>query len=125
VIRVTPEGGRATLRPVTGGSSFASQNALAQLFGLGEAETATVEVLWPGGTVNRLHDVKPGERIVFPEIPCDPRDPSMGRRKLRSCVAGALKALRDQGLLSRSLATRFQASAPRGRTKSKRSDVGR
>jgi enediyne biosynthesis protein E4 len=116
VIRVTPEGGRTTLRPVTGGSGFASQDALAQLFGLGRAQTATVEVLWPGGTVNRLHDVRAGERIVFPEIPCDPRDPSLGRRKYRSCVAGALEVLRDRGLLSRSLAARFRASALRART---------
>lgn len=125
VIRVTPKGGRTTLRPVTGGSSFASQNALAQLFGLGRARTATVEVLWPGGTVNRLHDVRAGERIVFPEIPCDPRDPSMGRRKYRSCVAGALKVFRNRGLLSRSLAARFLASALRDRTGSERRDVGR
>ncbi len=116
VIRVTPEGGSTmptTLRPVTGGSGFGSQNALAQHFGLGRAQSATVEVLWPGGTVHRLHDVRPGERIVFPEIPCDPRDPSLSRRKYRSCVAGALKVLRERGLLSRSLAARFLASALR------------
>lgn len=106
MIRVTPEGGRTTLRPVTGGSGFASQDALAQLFGLGRAKTATVEVLWPGGTVHRLYDVKARERIVFPEIPCDPRDPSLSRRKYRSCVAGALEVLRDRDLLSRSRAVR-------------------
>ncbi len=117
VIRVTPEGGRTTLRPVTGGSGFASQDALAQLFGLGRAQTATVEVLWPGGTVNRLHSVRAGERIVFPEIPCDPRNPSLDRRKYRSCVAGALEALEERGLLSRSLADRFRASALRAREK--------
>jgi enediyne biosynthesis protein E4 len=111
VIRVTPEGGRTTLRPVAGGSGFASQDALAQLFGLGRAQTATVEVLWPGGIVHRLHGVRAGERIVFPEIPCDPRDRSLARRKYRSCVAGALEVLRDRGLLSRSLAARFRASA--------------
>jgi len=125
VIRVTPEGGRTTLRPVTGGSSFASQNALAQLFGLGQAQTATVEVLWPGGTVHRLHDVRAGEWIVFPEIPCDPRDPSLSRRKYRSCVVGALKTLRDRGLLSRSLSARFLASALRTRTGSERTGLER
>lgn len=110
VIRVTPEGGRTTLRPVTGGSGFASQDALAQLFGLGRAQTATVEVLWPGGTVNRLDGVRAGERIVFPEIPCDPRNPSLGGRKYRSCVAGALEVLQARGLLSQSLAARFRAN---------------
>jgi hypothetical protein len=110
-IRVTPEGGRTTLRPVTGGSGFASQNALAQLFGLGSAETATVEVLWPGGAVQRLHRVRAGERIVFPEIPCDPEDPELSRREYRACVAGALETLTERGLLSESLAARFRASA--------------
>ena len=123
VIRVTPEGGRTTLSPVTGGSSFASQNALAQLFGLGRAEAATVEVLWPGGTVNRLRDVRAGERIVFPEIPCDPRDPSLGRRKYRSCVTGALELLGDRGLLSRGLAARFLESALQARRAAPRREV--
>ncbi len=115
VVRVTPAGGATTLRPVTGGSGFASQNALAQLFGLGRAETATVEVLWPGGTVNRLDRVRAGERIVFPEIPCDP---SLDRETYRECVAGALQVLRDRDLLSRSLTDRFLASALRARSES-------
>ncbi|MFW6012234.1 MAG: CRTAC1 family protein [bacterium] len=122
VIRVTPEGGPTTLRPVTGGSGFASQNALAQLFGLGKARTATVEILWPGDTINRLYDVEAGERIVFPEIPCDPRDPSLSRGRYRACVAGVLEELREQGQLSRSLAARLLASAFRARTEIQGSD---
>jgi enediyne biosynthesis protein E4 len=120
VIRVTPEGGRTTLRPVTGGSGFASQDALAQLFGLGDAETATVEVLWPGGSVHRLDGVRAGERIVFPEIPCDPRAPALSREEYRSCVAGALEALRERGLLSQGLTDRFLESALRAREESPR-----
>ncbi|MEM9553717.1 MAG: CRTAC1 family protein [Acidobacteriota bacterium] len=106
VLRVTPEGGRTTLRPVTGGSSFASQNALAQLFGLGRAETATVEILWPGGREDRLYGVRAGERIVFPEIPCD-RSLSHEQRR---CVAGALEALRTKGLIPPPLADRLLAA---------------
>lgn len=117
VIRVTPEGGPTSLRPVTGGSGFASQNALAQLFGMGRARTATVEVLWPGGTVDRLDDVRAGERVVFPEIPCGT---SLNRETYRECVARALKKLRDQGLLSRSLSDRFLASALRAWRESER-----
>jgi hypothetical protein len=125
VLRVTPEGGRTALRPVTGGSSFASQNALAQLFGLGRAETATVEVLWPGGIVHRLEGVRAGERILFPEIPCDPGDPSLSRRQYRSCVAGALKVLRKRGLISRGLADRFLDSVVEGRPRPERQPVAR
>ena len=120
VIRVTPAGLPTTLRPVTGGSSFASQNAPEQLFGLAQAKTATVEVLWPGGTLNRFYGVKAGERIVFPEIPCDPRDHSLSRRQYRSCVAGALELLRDRGLLSRALAARLLTSALHARKAERR-----
>jgi hypothetical protein len=119
VIRVTPEGGRTTLRPVTGGSGFASQNALAQLFGLGRAETATVEVLWPGGLVHRLEGVKAGERIVFPEIPCDYRDSSVEPPEHHSCVTDAVNTLQDRGVLSEDLAARFLESAARGRAEEK------
>lgn len=111
VIRVTPEGGRTALRPVTGGSGFASQNALAQLFGLGRAETAVVEVMWPEGTVHRLPGVRAGERIVFPEIPCDADDPSLEGPRYHACVSGALQALQAKGLVSPSLAARFLESA--------------
>ncbi|MFP3939897.1 MAG: CRTAC1 family protein [Thermoanaerobaculia bacterium] len=122
VVRVTPEGGRTAIRPVTGGSSYASQNALAQLFGLGRAETATVEVLWPGGTVHRLHGVEAGERIVFPEIPCDPADPSLDRRGYRACVTGALEALEREGVLSEKQADRFLSRALRARNDRARQD---
>jgi len=125
VIRVTPKGGKTTLRPVTGGSSFASQNALEQLFGLARAQNATVEILWPGGTLNRLYDVRAGERIVFPEIPCDPRNSSLDNQEYRACVAGTLKVLEDRGLLSQSLSARFLASALRTRTESEQRDSGR
>jgi hypothetical protein len=70
-----------------------------------------VEVLWPGGAVQRLHQVRAGERIAFPEIPCDPEDPELSRREYRACVAGALETLTERGLLSESLAARFRASA--------------
>ncbi|MEM7049042.1 MAG: CRTAC1 family protein [Acidobacteriota bacterium] len=108
VIRVTPQGGRTSLRPVTGGSSFASQNAPEQLFGLGRAATATVEVMWPGGIVNRLHGVRAGERIVFPEIPCDAK---LDGALYRSCLTETVEQLRSRDLLSPSLAERFVASA--------------
>ena len=94
------------------------------VFGLGRRRARRSRSCGPAAR-NRLYDVSAGERIVFPEIPCDPRDPSLGRRKYRSCVAGALEVLRDRGLLSRSLAARFLASALRARTESERRDVGR
>ena len=71
VVAVTPAGGRTARRPVLAGSSYASQDAPGVHFGLGQADRASVEVLWPGGHRNRLEDVAPGETVQFPEIPCD------------------------------------------------------
>jgi enediyne biosynthesis protein E4 len=66
-VRFTPDQHRPVMRPVLGASSYASQDSLAITFGLGSA----VDVLWPGGVRNRLYDVRPSDRIVLPEIPCD------------------------------------------------------
>jgi len=71
LVRVTPDGGETAMKPITAGSSYASQSSLEQTFGLGPAETATVEVLWPGGSRTRVEGVHRGERIVVPEIPCN------------------------------------------------------
>lgn len=76
-----------------------------------------MEILWPGGRVDRIEGVEAGERIIFPEIPCDS---SLNRKKYRSCVGGALKGLRERGVISKSLADRFKASALRARTGSER-----
>ena len=69
-VRVTPRGGKTSIRPIVAGSSYSSQNALEVGFGLGDASDAAVEVLWPGGAVNRAA-VRAGEAFRFPEIPCD------------------------------------------------------
>ena len=111
VVRVTPHGGETAILPVLGGSSYASQHAPAQQLGLGSAHKATVEVLWPGGVVNRLYDVRAGERVLFPEIPC-----SFGGGSTRAylaCVDDSLDALVGQGVLSPGDAARFRGSAAR------------
>ncbi|MGD2116178.1 MAG: ASPIC/UnbV domain-containing protein, partial [Acidobacteriota bacterium] len=111
LVRVIPERGRPALAPVTAGASYASQSSLARLFGLGEADTATVEVQWPGGVRNRLEGVRSGERIVFPEIPCDfaASWPSLGHYS--RCVDRALDRLRETGHIDAELDGRLRTSA--------------
>lgn len=70
VVRVTTWHGESTMRPVTGGASYASQDSLELDFGLGNARRGQIDVLWPGGVKNRLYGVRHGETIRFPEIPC-------------------------------------------------------
>ncbi|MEM9292635.1 MAG: CRTAC1 family protein [Acidobacteriota bacterium] len=100
------------LRPVIGGSSYASQDALEAHFGLGDASGGTVEVTWPGGTVNRLYNVTAGERITFPEIPCSFSQPQSYRTYL-GCVTRALDSYKDAGIITQGEFVRFLMSALR------------
>lgn len=119
VVAVTPRstgrGRRAPTarRPVLGGSSYASQNALETTFGLGSAPGATVEVLWPGGVRNRLYGVRSGERVVLPEIPCSFDDRSSSRVAYGACVRGALDRLEREGVVDRRTRGRLLGSALR------------
>lgn len=103
--------GRRTSRPVVGGASYASQDSLELVFGMAQARRSSVEVLWPGGVRNRLRHVRPGERIVFPEIPCsfDADWPSFGAY-LR-CVKGALGDLVEADAIDRRTSLRLLISA--------------
>jgi hypothetical protein len=117
VIRVTPQQGRhsgpTAIRPVVGGSSYASQNAREITFGLADARKATVEVLWPGGVRNRLYGVQNGERVTLPEIPCSFDDPSFSPWEYVACVRGALDQLQAAGALEAGERGRLLGSALR------------
>ncbi|WP_346622476.1 VCBS repeat-containing protein [Blastococcus montanus] len=113
VVAFTPRDGETVLRPVIAGASFASQDSLRGTFGMGAAAVATVTVDWPGGVRNVLYDVRPGERIVFPEIPC----PLELRPDLYTgCVGESLDALVGSGHLVPAQADRFLRSAMRARS---------
>ena len=109
VIRFTPNGLPSALRPILGGSSYASEDALLAYFGMGPATTGDLEILWPGGMRNRLLNVGAGERVRFPEIPCNldaANDPDYAR-----CVNDALEELLEAGILGEAEKQRFLASA--------------
>jgi hypothetical protein len=52
---------------VRSGGSYLSQNDLRLHFGLGAAETADLEIAWPGGTVARLRSVKVNQILTVVE----------------------------------------------------------
>jgi enediyne biosynthesis protein E4 len=112
VVTFTPQGDKAAIRPVIAGSSFASQDALEGTFGMGKKQSGTAEVLWPGGIRNKLYDVRPGERIAFPEIPCSYAGPQ-SLAQYTSCVQQALTDLTAHKVITSSVAQRFQSSALR------------
>ena len=113
VVLFTPNHGKPVMRPVLGGSSYASQDSLAATFGLGSAQSGTVEVLWPGGVRNRLYDVRRSERIVLPEIPCSFTGEWADYAQYRSCLETALDELVARRVLNRAQRARFLSSALR------------
>jgi len=110
VVFFTPENGPTVLRPVVGGSSYGSQDALEVSVGMGAASRGTVEILWPGGVRNRLVDVQPGERILFPEIPCS-IDDRVSDPGYADCVREALDGLVALGIFDEGESQRFRDSA--------------
>jgi hypothetical protein len=60
-------GGRTQIDEVRSGGSYLSQNDLRLHFGLGEAKTAKVEVVWPSGARSSL-DAKAGGVVVIKEL---------------------------------------------------------
>lgn len=110
----TPKGGKTSIRPYGGGGSYASNDALETNFGMGEADRGQLDILWPGGRRNRLYDVKAGERLVVPEIPCDYFARGNGaKQKLQACVKEALADYEKRNVITKELSQRIMASAMR------------
>jgi Tol biopolymer transport system component/uncharacterized membrane protein YraQ (UPF0718 family) len=62
--------GRTQIREITAGSSNKSQNMLPAHFGLGRAaKVDTLQIRWPSGIVQTLHDVPPNQRLTVVENP--------------------------------------------------------
>ncbi len=114
IVNLETRRGKSQTFPVLGGSSYASQDSLAVNFGLGRERYGTVDVLWPGGTRNRLYFVRAGERLVFPEIPCSYADDYPGGfRQYLGCVRHSVHELRAAGALDSHDAFRFLFSSVR------------
>ncbi|HMD98202.1 MAG TPA: CRTAC1 family protein [Terriglobia bacterium] len=67
-------GERRQVREVLSGSSYISQSDLRQHFGLGGARKVDqIDVLWPSGLVDRLHDVDADQFLVIEEGTTKPK----------------------------------------------------
>lgn len=111
VVEFRTSRGKRAMKPVLGGSSYASQDSLELVFGLERARRGRVDVLWPGGVRNRLYGVGRGEEITFPEIPCSITGDWANFVEYAACVAGALHELRDGGVITTQEKGRFLISA--------------
>lgn len=111
VVSFTPRGAdtEATM-PITAGSSHSASHASEAYFGLGSARAGYVDVLWPGGTRNRLYGVRADVVVTIPEIPCS-IDAEVSFRDYRTCVRGSLDILRDSGIITAPQRARLFVSA--------------
>lgn len=111
VVQFTPKKGKTVMHPVLGGSSHLSQDSLSITFGMGQAERGLVDVLWPGGVKNRFYELRSGEAVVLPEIPCS-YDSGLARNEYKKCLRVALKEIAGSDInLSRKMVKRLYASA--------------
>ncbi len=113
VLSFTVEKGSTVMASVPSGSSFASQHSLETIFGLGSADSGTVDVIWPGGTKNRLYNAKNKEHLIFPEIPCSYDGDWDGAGDYMRCVSYSLFELKREGVIKGRLAKRYLFSAAR------------
>lgn len=111
VMTFTPKGGKPVMHPVTGGSSYASQNDLAVIFGLSNAKKGALEITWPGGVKNKLYNVKAGKALMIPEVPCSYTDMTISSREYYECVVTSLSDLKDAGVISKKQSYRMMSSA--------------
>ncbi len=113
VVSFTPLGGSTAMLPILGGSSYASQDALAANFGLGASPSGTIEVLWPGGDRNCLHDAAASGRVLFPHLPCSFDGAWKNFGQYNSCVQRALDKYGERGQLTSTERRRLRDSARR------------
>jgi hypothetical protein len=92
IVTVATDSGRQ-VRQVAGGGSYASTNDSRLLFGLGEAERATITVRWPHHGVTTEYEL-PGGRVYYLIEPTAGGAPRPARAGARPSAASATSALR-------------------------------
>lgn len=113
VLTFTPDGKPSSKRVISGGSSYASQDSQVIGFGLGDSANGTVDVLWPGGVVNRVYDVAAGERLTLPHVPCSIDGDWKNFGQYNACVMQALNGYLQAGVITDAERNRLRDSARR------------
>lgn len=113
ILKFTPLGGNTVIKPIVGGSSYASQHALEQVFGLGTANRGDLEVIWPGGVRNHLFNVLAEDRVTMPEIPCSLDDDWPNLQSYVECVRDSLRNYQNAGVIDAHEGTRLTLGAYR------------
>lgn len=104
---------KTSRQAVVAGSSHSSSHALRKTFGLANSTHGTLDILWPGGTKNRLYHARAGEHIIMPEIPCSYATHWSKRRDYQQCVSDNLYGLYLKGEIDIRFKRRLYRSAMR------------
>ena len=111
VMTFTPHRGEPVMKPVLGGSSYASQHELTATFGMKDKVAGTLEVVWPGGTRTILYRVQAGEHLLVPELPVSYDDPNLTLDQYTHIIEEHLASLVNEGIMTRREARRIRGSA--------------
>jgi len=111
IVTVVPEKGKPIMKPIVGGSSYASMESIIVSAGIGGSDEATVEVLWPGGTRNKIYNVRAGDSITFPELPCSYDTTQLTKAEYKICVRNAIDELVATDSLTPGQARKISKSA--------------
>ena len=113
VVTFTNARNQKVARPVMAGSSYASQDEMTLGFGFGNTRRAIVDVLWPGGTRNRIYEVTPRDQILFPEIPCSYDGEFATIFDYALCTFSSLNEIQGAGAIDSELSARLFVGALR------------
>ncbi len=116
VVSFTPTDGITAMRPIVVGGSYLSAENIESIFGLGEAASGTVDVLWPGGVKNKVFNVYNSEDLLVPEIPCSYADTDMGYSQYIRCVVTSVRDVRATGAVDFVAGWKLGFSALKART---------
>lgn len=112
-VRFTPENGHTVMYPVMSGGSTSSQHSLVLTLGLGPARKGTLEILWPGGTLNRFYDLPANHLIQIPEIPCSVDANWESPDKYHECVNKVLRELENVAVIDSDVRYQLEHSTMR------------
>lgn len=100
VVSLTSGNGKKITLPIVSGGSQASSDAIEKVFATQQKSPTVIEILWPGGTRNRIYKTHFADELLVPEIPCSFDDENMKFREYRKCISRSIKALKKQDVIN-------------------------
>ncbi len=97
--------------PIVSGGSQASSDSFEKVMATLGEEGTVLEILWPGGTLNRIYTIHEDDELLIPEIPCSFDDENLDKKQYKHCVHDAIKALKKQHVINKKQSKHLYTSA--------------